>query len=82
MAAMARVMTSSEPALGYAFLNGLSLGCAATIRPVDALAFALPAGAWYLGQSLGSRARWRDALASAIGVAIPLCVMTWCDKSL
>jgi len=80
MAAMARVMTSSEPALGYAFLNGLSLGCAATIRPVDALAFALPAGAWYLGQSLGSRARWRDALASAIGVAIPLCVMMWVNR--
>ena len=80
MAAMARVMTSSKPALGYAFLNGLSLGCAATIRPVDALAFALPAGAWYLGQSLGSRARWRDALASAIGVAIPICAMMWVNS--
>jgi len=80
MAAMARVMTSSKPALGYAFLNGLSLGCAATIRPVDALAFALPAGAWYLGQSLGSRVRWRDALVSAIGVAIPLCAMMWVNR--
>src|SRR6478672_9031352 len=80
MAAMARVMTSSKPALGYAFLNGLSLGCAATIRPVDALAFALPAGAWYLGQSLGSRVRWRDALVSAIGGAIPLCVMMWVNR--
>jgi len=80
MAAMARVMTSSKPTLGYAFLNGLSLGCAATIRPVDAVAFALPAGAWYLGRSLGSRARWRDALASAIGVAIPICAMMWVNR--
>jgi len=80
MAAMARVMTSSRPASGYAFLHGLSLGCAATIRPVDALAFALPAGGWYLAQSLGSRARWRDAFASAIGVAIPLCVMMWVNR--
>lgn len=80
MAAMARVMASSRPMPGYAFLNGLSLGCAATIRPVDALAFALPAGVWYLGQSLGSRARWRDAFAAAIGVAIPLCGMMWVNR--
>ena len=80
MAAMARVMTSSRPAPGFAFLNGLSLGCAATIRPVDALAFALPAGAWYLGQSLGARARWRDACTSALGVAIPLCAIMWVNR--
>jgi hypothetical protein len=77
MAAMARVMTSPRPAPGCALVNGLALGCAATIRPVDALAFALPAGIWYLGNSLGCRARWRDAIASAIGVAIPLCAMMW-----
>jgi len=77
MAAMARVMTSPKPAPGYALVNGLALGCAATIRPVDALAFALPAGVWYLVNSLGDRARWRDAIASAAGVAIPLCAMMW-----
>ena len=80
MAAMARVMSASRPMPGFAFLNGLSLGCAATIRPVDALAFALPAGAWYLAQSLGSRARWRDAFTAAVGVAIPLCAMMWVNR--
>ena len=77
MAAMARVMTSPRPAPGYAFVNGMALGCAATIRPVDALAFALPAGLWYLGNSLGNRARWRDTIVSGVGVAIPLCLMMW-----
>ncbi|MFL5595163.1 MAG: hypothetical protein ACJ785_11205 [Gemmatimonadaceae bacterium] len=77
MAAMARVMTSSQPAPGLALLNGLAFGCAATIRPVDALAFAFPAGVWYAGIALGTRARWRDAIAVGVGVAIPLCAMMW-----
>jgi hypothetical protein len=77
MAALARVMTSPQPAPGYALVNGLALGCAATIRPVDALAFALPAGVWYLANSLGNRARWREVIAAAAGVAIPLCAMMW-----
>ena len=48
MAALARVITSDAPAPAFAFANGIALGCAATIRPVDAFAFALPAGVWYL----------------------------------
>jgi len=77
MAAMARVMASAHPAPRLAFVNGVALGCAATIRPVDAFAFALPAGAWYLTNALGNRARWRDALAAAAGVAIPTIAMMW-----
>ena len=52
MAAMARAMTESRHATAFAFLNGFALGCAATIRPVDALAFALPAGVWYLAHGV------------------------------
>jgi hypothetical protein len=77
MAAMARVMTSAHSVPRLAFVNGVALGCAATIRPVDAFAFALPAGVWYLANALGNRARWRDALASAAGVAIPSIAMMW-----
>jgi hypothetical protein len=77
MAAMARAMASSGPAPGFAFLNGLALGCAATIRPVDAFAFALPAGIWYVSNALGDRARWRDVIASGLGVAIPAAAMLW-----
>ena len=77
MAAMARVMSSDIPSPWFALLNGLALGCAATIRPVDALAYALPAGVWYLTNALGNRARWPDAVASGVGVAIPLAAMMW-----
>ena len=77
MASMVRVMKSESPMPGLALVNGLALGCAATIRPVDALAFALPAGFWYLWRSLGNRARWRDAIAAGIGVALPMCAMMW-----
>jgi hypothetical protein len=77
MAALARVMASAQPAPAFALVNGVALGCAATIRPVDAFAFAVPAGLWYLATALGSRARWRDALAAAIGVSAPLCAMLW-----
>lgn len=77
MAAMANVMASPRPRPVLALLNGIALGCAATIRPVDALAFALPAGAWYLTSALRDRARWRDAVASGVGVAIPCVAMMW-----
>lgn len=77
MAAMARVMTSERPMHVAAFVNGLALGCAATIRPVDAFAFALPAGVWYLVIALGDRSRWRDALASGVGVVLPFSLMMW-----
>jgi hypothetical protein len=77
MAAMARVMTSALPRPGFALANGLALGCAATIRPVDAFAFALPAGVWYVASALGNKARWRDLVASGIGVAIPFVMMLW-----
>lgn len=77
MAAMARVMSSDTPMPAVAFANGLALGCAATIRPVDAFAFALPAGVWYLVLALGDRPRWRDAIAAGVGVAIPFAAMMW-----
>lgn len=77
MAAMAHVMTSGVPRPGLAFANGFALACAATIRPVDALAFSLPAGAWYLARALRNTQRWRDALAAAVGMAIPLAALLW-----
>jgi hypothetical protein len=77
MAAMARTLCSTGPRPSFAFASGLALGCAATIRPVDAFAFALPAGLWYAANALGARARWRDLVASGVGVAIPVAVMMW-----
>jgi hypothetical protein len=77
IAAMAHVMTADAPRPWIALLNGVALGCAATIRPVDALAFALPAGAWYLVRALRDAKRWADALAAGVGVALPLAALFW-----
>jgi hypothetical protein len=77
MAAMARVMSADGPRRRAAFVNGLALGCAATIRPVDAFAFALPAGVWYVVKAVRERARWHDVLAAGVGVAIPVGAMMW-----
>lgn len=68
---------STVRALAPAFLCGLGLGAAATIRPLDAFAFALPAGLWFLWRALKTPARWADALASAAGIAVPFAVMMW-----
>ena len=64
------------PALGC----GFALGMATTIRPVDALAFALPAGLWFLARTLRRPARWRELAAAGAGVALPvavLCAVNW-----
>ena len=64
------------PALGC----GFALGMAATIRPVDALAFALPAGLWFLARTVRRPARWRELVAAGAGVALPvaaLCAVNW-----
>ncbi len=58
-----------------AFLSGLGFGAAATIRPVDALAFAAPAALWYLWRALREPHRWPDAIAAFVGVALPMSAM-------
>jgi hypothetical protein len=80
VAALAHVTRSAKPRPALALIAGLGLGCAATIRPVDAIAFALPAGAWLLARALGERSRWRDALAAALGLAIPLAALLWVNS--
>jgi hypothetical protein len=58
----------ATPRLWLAFAGGFAFGMAATIRPADTLAFAIPAGIWSLK-------RWPHALAAAAGVAIPIGLM-------
>jgi hypothetical protein len=58
-----------------AFLSGLGFGAAATIRPVDALAFAAPAAFWFLWRALRDPHRWPDAIAAFAGVALPMSAM-------
>ena len=76
-AALARVVTADGPRPGLALVSGLGYGVAATIRPTDALAFALPAGVWYLARAVRDRRRLPDLLASGAGVALPLVALLW-----
>ncbi len=70
-------MASPTPRPMLAFVGGLGFGIAATIRPVDALAFAAPAAAWYVWRALRDSARWHDAVAALAGVALPIAGMMW-----
>jgi hypothetical protein len=74
-AALAHAMADERPRPALALLSGLGYGAAATIRPADALAFAAPAALWYLVRALRDPPRWRDALAAAAGVAVPMAAM-------
>jgi hypothetical protein len=74
---LAKVSASNTPRMGWAFVNGIGLGAAATIRPLDAFAFALPAAAWLLLLAWRDKRRWTEVTASGVGVAIPFCAMMW-----
>jgi hypothetical protein len=72
-----RCATTPSGSPRYALVAGLALGVMGTIRPVDALAFAVPIGAWYVWQGLRRRER-SDVVAlvaSGIGVAMPLMLL-------
>lgn len=81
IASMAGVMTSAAgPRPALAALSGLGFGMAATIRPVDAFAFALPAGIWFLARAIRERRLWLDAIPAGIGVAIPMIALMWVNS--
>jgi len=77
LAALARVISSDGARPWMALVSGLGFGMAATIRPVDAIAFALPAGGWYLWRAIHDPTRWKDALPAAFGVAVPISMLMW-----
>lgn len=76
-AALARAVTAPTPRPWWALLSGLGYGVAATIRPTDALAFALPAGIWYLVRAARDRRRASELVAAGAGVALPVLLMLW-----
>src|SRR5678816_597452 len=60
-----------------AFACGLALGFAATVRPVDAAAFALPIAGWLVWRAARDRRELTPLVASGFGVAIPVAYMLW-----
>ncbi|MGH7584384.1 MAG: hypothetical protein ACREL5_14275, partial [Gemmatimonadales bacterium] len=56
---------------------GLCFGIAATIRPADGAAFAIPAAVWLLWRARLGRDHFGALLLSGVGVAIPMALLFW-----
>lgn len=61
----------------WGLVVGVALGVAATIRPLDAVAFALPAGVWLALRARGGARALQGWLLSGVGVALPMTLMFW-----
>ncbi len=55
--------------------TGLALGLAATVRPLDAAIFAIPAGLWLLSRVGRGRAAVATLLCSGVGIAFPIVLL-------
>jgi hypothetical protein len=75
MAGTAHALTGRRRPLLAIFVGGLGFGLAAATRPLDAVAFALPAAAWFLVVAARDRTQWRLVPAAALGVAIPVAAL-------
>ena len=75
LAATARAMGSATPRPWLALAAGAGFGVAATIRPVDALCFAIPAGVWFLTRAIREPRRWSDAVVALLGVSMPVAAL-------
>ena len=74
---LARATTDEAAPPHWGLLTGLGLGIAATIRPVDAAAFALPAAAWLLWRARRGGRPLAALLLSGLGVALPMGALFW-----
>lgn len=74
------VMADRRHAFVHALMCGLGFGAAASIRPLDAFAFALPAAIWLLARTRRDHARWRDVVSTGFGVLIPFALMMWVNR--
>lgn len=76
-AALALVIATSgsDGRPSAALVAGLCLGVAASIRPMDALAFALPTAGWLLWRARHGGRNLVALLASGVGVAIPVAAL-------
>ena len=79
MLGLSRVMEGSRPRARDGLLLGLGMGMAATIRPLDAVAFALPAGLWLLVRTVRDGG-WGALVAAGIGIALPVAAMLWVNQ--
>lgn len=75
--ALVRSVEDAPSAPQWGLVTGLALGVAATIRPLDAGAYALPAAAWLAWRARRGRREALTLLLSGVGVALPMAVAFW-----
>jgi len=78
--ALVHATRDESPRPVAALVMGLCLGIAATIRPLDAAAFALPAAAWLLWRLRMGSGQIRPLLLSGAGVALPIAGLLWVNS--
>lgn len=76
MVALARA-TNDEWSSWWGLVVGIGLGCAAAVRPLDALAFGFPAGLWLLSRTPRSARARRVAGLAVLGIVPPLALLLW-----
>ena len=79
MVGLAAATSSSGGRFRDGVVAGFGLGMVATIRPVDGLAFALPAGLWLFWRAVRER-RIGPFLGSGLGIAIPVAMLLWANQ--
>lgn len=77
MAGLAGSTAREDASPVWGLITGLGLGIAATIRPVDAAAFALPAAVWLLWRARRGGRPIVALLLSGLGVAMPMAFLLW-----
>ena len=78
--ALAHATTDQSARPRAAFLMGLAFGLAASIRPMDAAAFAIPAAGWLLWRARLGSAHVRALLLSGVGIAIPMALLFYVNS--
>jgi 4-amino-4-deoxy-L-arabinose transferase-like glycosyltransferase len=75
--ALAIATTDDTARSKAAFVMGLSFGIAATIRPTDAAAFAIPAAIWLAWRARVGTPHVRALLLSGVGVMLPMALLLY-----
>ena len=61
----------------WAVVMGVASGCAFAVRPLDAMAFGIPAGIWLAWRAIRDRGAIRPLLGAAVGLALPVGLVMW-----
>lgn len=69
--------TADSVRWSWAGVMGVAAGCAFAVRPLDAVAFGIPAGAWLMWRARNDRVAVRAVLAAALGLAVPVALVMW-----